>query len=1295
MAKIEGQDYKAYTYGAGLEYLTRKSVPLNGIAVPNGSGEKLLALDPMPAQRLEVDQIAAIKTAIATETICEVSQAPSTSRNEETAFSLGGQAHFFCGVNHASAYLAKKTAELGLNRATKSVAGADVAYSSYTEGRKRMLLCRVDFPDYVGEVMSTNSALTTFNTFSNNMAELSYGRLLFARLGQGSYITPTMRITATAASLAGDLGGLLAACQTACTAIGIDWNQFDFHFVCTSAKPTASFAGVGFVGGDGFWLANSYWGAGTATHEYGHNLGLNHANFWDTSGNSIIGSGTSIEYGDSFDPMGAAGASPQHYNSRYKNYLGWITNADCPTITASGTYRVYAHDVAGSATAGVRGLRIVRDANQNYWVDLRQRFNTKSELNGVNLHWTGNGNQSSLLLDTTPGSANGINDSTLVIGRTFDDPVLGLHVTPIGKGNTYPESMDVVINLGNPANQAPSAIVSASTTAPGVSQSVMFTASATDANGDTLAYSWDFGDGDFSVDNKAVTSHSFAAAGDYLVQCTVSDMKGGSVRDSVLVRAGSPSTFRIGGRVLLRSQQPLPGVRVSVDATHYAFTDSDGTYTITGLNAGGYTVSAILNGYSFTGPFFNNPVTVGPNFAGADFIATVGSANIYTPIVSRGSTWKYLDNGTDQGTTWTGTGFNDSTWGTGPAVLGYGQGNEATTLSYGADPNNKYITYYFRQAFSMSNPAAFTNALLEVLRDDGVIVYLNGTEIFRDNMPAGPVTASTFAIASVEPSGYLQTNVNRSLLIAGNNIITAEIHQSDRTSSDVNFDLALSGLSVTNASGLQLVYVASPQNDQVFTSPSSIAINAVAESGGAPVTLVEFYGDGSKIGQSTASPFAMSWSSPTLADHVLNVVATLGNGIQLTSAPVRITVQSPTAPPVVSTLLAQGSTWKFFASNSAPTGAWTTRSYNDSNWRSGAAELGYGDGGEATILPFGPDANNKWVTAYFRRAFTMNDPGGVTNLILNLKRDDGAVVYLNGVEVLRDYMAPGPVVWGTFATNSAPDDGQIFISFPLNPIALTQGTNLLAVEIHQSAGNSSDLSFDAGLVATATPTRAPQISLLSPTNGAAVGLPSDVLLSADAVAAGGLIITQLQFFADDLLVAGDNSYPFSASWSNAPVGSHQLFAVATDSAGGSITSAPVSITVSAPAKPTQLISFGDPWKYLDDGSNQGTNWSKRVFDDRTWMSGPAQFGYGGHGETTTLNYGTNLNVRYITAYFRKAFNLGLPTAYSGFLLRMIRDDGVVVYVNGVEAYRNNLPQSQVSWNSLASTSLNAPEESTP
>lgn len=164
-------------------------------------------------------------------------------------------------------------------------------------------------------------------------------------------------------------------------------------------------------------------------------------------------------------------------------------------------------------------------------------------------------------------------------------------------------------------------------------------------------------------------------------------------------------------------------------------------------------------------------------------------------LVNTGATWRYLDNGSNQGTAWRAIGFNDSAWASGPAQLGYGDGDEATVVSYGPNSSNKYIATYFRRSFNVLNPLDFgTDLLLSVLRDDGAVVYLNGTEVFRDGLPDGNVLFNTPAnqVVGYElENRYVQTIVPASLLVAGTNVIAAEVHQSDPSSSDISFDLSL------------------------------------------------------------------------------------------------------------------------------------------------------------------------------------------------------------------------------------------------------------------------------------------------------------------------------------------------------------------------------------------------------------------------------------------------------------------------------------------------------------------------
>jgi fibronectin type 3 domain-containing protein len=160
--------------------------------------------------------------------------------------------------------------------------------------------------------------------------------------------------------------------------------------------------------------------------------------------------------------------------------------------------------------------------------------------------------------------------------------------------------------------------------------------------------------------------------------------------------------------------------------------------------------------------------------------------------VAAGSTWKYRDNGSNQGTAWKEPSFDDSSWPSGPAQLGYGDGDEATVVSYGPDPNQKYVTTYFRRSFNVGDPGAYNSLNLETKRDDGAVVYLNGVEIWRSNMPAtwGYQTLAA-ADAGNSESQFVAAAIDVSRLVAGTNVLAVEIHQNDRASSDISFDLRL------------------------------------------------------------------------------------------------------------------------------------------------------------------------------------------------------------------------------------------------------------------------------------------------------------------------------------------------------------------------------------------------------------------------------------------------------------------------------------------------------------------------
>lgn len=170
-------------------------------------------------------------------------------------------------------------------------------------------------------------------------------------------------------------------------------------------------------------------------------------------------------------------------------------------------------------------------------------------------------------------------------------------------------------------------------------------------------------------------------------------------------------------------------------------------------------------------------------------------------IVPEGSTWKYFDAGTNLGTSWRETTFDDESWRAGPAELGYGDGDEATLVSTDNPAGSRAITVYFRHEFLVDDPALSDNLLLELKRDDGAAVYLNGREIARTPNLAPNATYQTLAdyqgepaIAGAEEDRFLKFLISREWLVEGQNLLAVEMHQQSRGSNDLSFDLRLSQL---------------------------------------------------------------------------------------------------------------------------------------------------------------------------------------------------------------------------------------------------------------------------------------------------------------------------------------------------------------------------------------------------------------------------------------------------------------------------------------------------------------------
>lgn len=180
-------------------------------------------------------------------------------------------------------------------------------------------------------------------------------------------------------------------------------------------------------------------------------------------------------------------------------------------------------------------------------------------------------------------------------------------------------------------------------------------------------------------------------------------------------------------------------------------------------------------------------------------------------LIHKQSAWRFLDTGANQGVNWRYTFYDDDAWGFGRGEFGYGDDldgrPEATVISGGPDPNNRYPTTYFRRIFYAEDPEFMNTLTLRLLRDDGGVVYINGQEVFRSGMPDGVISYGTWAFpgtSGADEVTYFETSVNPAVLVNGLNLIAVEVHQNHPASSDLSFDLELVADEVTNPPGVTL-----------------------------------------------------------------------------------------------------------------------------------------------------------------------------------------------------------------------------------------------------------------------------------------------------------------------------------------------------------------------------------------------------------------------------------------------------------------------------------------------------------
>ncbi len=156
-------------------------------------------------------------------------------------------------------------------------------------------------------------------------------------------------------------------------------------------------------------------------------------------------------------------------------------------------------------------------------------------------------------------------------------------------------------------------------------------------------------------------------------------------------------------------------------------------------------------------------------------------------LVEGNASWSYLPGTGDPPPDWLEPGFDDSGWEVGPAGIGYGDGDDLTELT---DMQGNYLSVFCRKTFRLDCPGEINLAALSAIYDDGIVIYLNGVELARANMPAGRISRLTRAVSSVE-SALVELEIDAELLRPGENVLAVSVHNTSISSSDLSFMLSL------------------------------------------------------------------------------------------------------------------------------------------------------------------------------------------------------------------------------------------------------------------------------------------------------------------------------------------------------------------------------------------------------------------------------------------------------------------------------------------------------------------------
>lgn len=250
-------------------------------------------------------------------------------------------------------------------------------------------------------------------------------------------------------------------------------------------------------------------------------------------------------------------------------------------------------------------------------------------------------------------------------------------------------------------------------------------------------------------------------------------------------------------------------------------------------------------------------------------------------LVKRGANWRYLDGGRIPDKQWNSPNYDDSKWPERQAGLGYG-GDQATTIQPTRQGEGG-LTAYFRKSFQTRGVGITRDTWLRLRANDGVVVYLNGRELLRRNLPQGGISPETPALKEVTGIAgevYFQfpVEIAKSLLVEGENVIAAEVHASNPADTDLYFDLEFCA-NLASRSVPPEVRIRRPIKSEQFLSSETINVQADALDTDGKIMSVNFMVDGELVGTSTTPPYGANLNGLKIGRHRVSAFATDDEGL--------------------------------------------------------------------------------------------------------------------------------------------------------------------------------------------------------------------------------------------------------------------------------------------------------------------------------------------------------------------------------------------------------------------------------